>query len=257
MQEIKVGEHKVLIYKAAEEMPIKRYTKFQKYNVLESGVGSDIEAIGGHFGKLFEYLGFNMSKESLQEAKNLYYNYYLILEEISIPGMAFACLVYSIDGELITDLSDDNCKVIVDKLSEIGLTAQEVFNTIEDVKKKVHDDLKLYAPGFFDDTKTIEFFAQLKGKIRELSKSVEAGSDTEGLKAINKYLAEYFTPQDFDSTSQENAVLNIDREFELLCAVLESNGVLNAADLTVLQFYLRLEYFKKVNTINKTKNPKD
>jgi hypothetical protein len=61
-------------------------------------------------------------------------------------------------------------------------------------------------------------------------------------------------PENFDANNVDNAALRADASFEILCSILESNGVANAANLTTLQFYLRLEHFKKLNQPAKPKN---
>lgn len=136
MQEMIIGDHTIKVFASAEELPIKRYSKFQKYSLLETGIGSNMESIGAHFGKLFEYLGYQMNAEALQESKNLYYNFHLMLEEVNIESMAFACLIHSMDGTEITDTSEDGLKVIVELLSEYGLTQKEVESHNSEVKKK-------------------------------------------------------------------------------------------------------------------------
>jgi hypothetical protein len=136
MIEIAINSNKVLLYHAADELPIKRYSRFQKYNLIESGVGSDMESIAKHFAKLFEFISYKLHKEALEESKNLYYSFYMMLEEINIPGMAFACLVYSINDEVIVDISEDNLKNTVQRLSDMGLNQKDVEHKVKDVKKK-------------------------------------------------------------------------------------------------------------------------
>lgn len=139
MQEIKVShnkqDHSILFFTTSEELPIKRYTKFQKYLLIESGVGSTINEIGTHFSKVFDYLVHKLTDQALQETKNLYYNFYLLLNEINIPSFAFCCLIHSIDGVQLTDLTEDNLKKVIDHLNEIGVTQSEVIDKIEVVKK--------------------------------------------------------------------------------------------------------------------------
>lgn len=136
MLELTKGDHKIRLYASAEELPIKRYSKFQKYALIESGIGADIAAIGKHFGKLFEFLTFKMQEESLSEAKNLYYTFFSMLEELNVPGLAFACLVHSIDGEPLTDLTEENLLRVVETLSGFGISQKDVAEGNERLKKK-------------------------------------------------------------------------------------------------------------------------
>jgi hypothetical protein len=136
MQNIKINDHEISIFAAAEEMPIGRYTKFQKYLLMGSGVGSDMPSINNHFAKLFEYLTHKMNDQALQETKNLYFNMYLIFEEINVDSLAFACMVHSIDGKEINDLSEDGLKAVSELLNEIGISQSDITTHNEDVKKK-------------------------------------------------------------------------------------------------------------------------
>jgi hypothetical protein len=62
---------------------------------------------------------------------------------------------------------------------------------------------------------------------------------------IDRFFAEFNAPACFDADSPDNAARAVDRNFEGLCTVLESNGVANAANLSVMSFYARLDHFKR------------
>jgi hypothetical protein len=110
--------------------------------------------------------------------------------------------------------------------------------------------LNLYCPAWFNDETSFEFYAAIKNKIAILA-SLEQKEDqpdlSKKLNEIDLFFVEKMSPGNFDADSSENAVLRADASFEILCTILESNGVANASSLTVLQFYLRLEHFKKLN----------
>lgn len=238
---------KIDIYRSSEEMPITKYAKFQKYLIIDSGIGDNLEATGSHLSKLFEFLTYRLVDEAIQETKNLYYNFFILFEETPIKGMAFACMVHSINGVEVKDLSEDGLKATVKILSDAGITYQDVRLYTDDLKKKIHSELKRYAPNYFNDTDTIEFFANLKKKILEIEKEILTGKSD--LFEVNRYFAEFSKPKDFDDDSPENEIIKVERHFEYLCAILESNGVANAKELNVSQFYIRLEYFKKLNSV--------
>jgi hypothetical protein len=87
--------------------------------------------------------------------------------------------------------------------------------------------------------------------ILNLGKLVDDGADHETARKeiarIEREFAEMNQPDCFDTGDPQNAILQLETHFEHLCAVLESSGVVNASSLSVLQFYLRLEYFRKIN----------
>lgn len=117
-------------------------------------------------------------------------------------------------------------------------------------KKKIHHELKLYCPLHFNDEETFQFYSKIKAKILAINKAVQDEDDVESknlIQELDRFFIDESKPMDFDSDSPDNAALLMDANFEALCAILESNGVTNAANLTTLQFYLRIEHFKKIN----------
>ena len=58
-------------------------------------------------------------KKLLDNMRVLIHN---IINEVDPESLSFACLIHSIDGVEVTDLSDENLKRIIKLLSEKGLT---------------------------------------------------------------------------------------------------------------------------------------
>ena len=78
----------------------------------------------------------------------------------------------------------------------------------------------------------------------------ESTGDPSYLSEIIKY-ADYFIeanrPKDFNPFA-ENCLIQMEQEFESMVAALSENGVVNASDLTVFEFYSRIKYFEKKST---------
>ena len=216
MQELQIGDLKIKLYSSSEDLPIKRYVKFQKYLLIDSGVGSDIEAIGGHFAKLFEYQTHNLTEQALQETKNLYYNFYLIISEVSALGYSFCCLIHSINDEEITDFSEENLAVLLERINKAKASQKEIAEKVSAIKKKIQSELKLYAPNFFNEDESLRFYQLVKSKITLLSERYD--KDDEESKAlimqIERSFAEFCPPQNFDSGSRDNATIALEINFE-------------------------------------------
>ena len=103
--------------------------------MLDAELGSDVMAFDQKVGKIFQFLGKEMVKDALNEMYNLRNTYHNILSENNVRGLAFACLVRKVDGELMEDFSVDNLKVILEKFSGWGLEIGHVKNKTTDVKK--------------------------------------------------------------------------------------------------------------------------
>lgn len=126
----------IVLYGNAKECPIKRYKELQKYQLLETGIGSSIEDIGTHFSKLHGFIAQGKTQEALKEAENLHYNHYAILHQENFTTYSFACLIHSINGIVCDDLSEDGLKIVIGILEEIQFPFAEAEEISSEVKKK-------------------------------------------------------------------------------------------------------------------------
>jgi hypothetical protein len=137
MKEYIIGEHKIEYHNDIKELPIKRYLDYHKYMLVESGVGSDIQSVGSHFGKLFGFLNAKMVPEATNEAKNLYFNLYQMLTGVSNKHMAFASVCAKINASILEDFSETGLQNIIKRLGDLGMTEAMVEECLEDIKKKL------------------------------------------------------------------------------------------------------------------------
>lgn len=137
MQEVSTGQGKFLICDSPKELTIDRYTEFQKYIIQDSGIGSTIEDVYKHFNKIDAFLSVDKIAEAITERTNQHFNFYMMLNSISITDRSFALLVESIDGILISDYSEHGLKSIGDKLAKLRLRRSKMEEILEEVKKKL------------------------------------------------------------------------------------------------------------------------
>lgn len=252
MQEIVLpNKRKLIVYSSIKDLPIKRYAAYQKFNLIDAGLGADMESIAKHMAKLFQYLNNELPKEALIEAKNLYYTFHLIFENEHPSALTFACIVFSINGELQEDFSDDGLQKIVDKLHSLGFTQEELEFNLEFLKKKLSDEINLYFKDVFQEDESLQLFSNIKTKIRTLAKAIQEDNleDYESvLKKLEKDIAAFDKPGIFDQDNPENTVLKMELYFENLCSLLENNGIQNTKFLSTFEFYSRLSYLKKATS---------
>jgi len=120
---------KILLYTDIEQLPADRFSKVNKFWMLSDELGSSFEDIDRiHITRIALSLSDkDKAKKVLDNLRVLIYN---IINEVNPESLAFACMVHSINGVEVTDLSDENLKKIIKDLSDKGLT-------IETLKKKV------------------------------------------------------------------------------------------------------------------------
>ena len=110
-----------MLYDDIDQMPIIRFNKINKYWMLHDNIGSTISDFDkNHYGKLLMLLDDkDKMKKQLENFRILVYN---ITNEINVEHLSFACLVYSINDEVCSDLSESGLKGILSRLSDLGLT---------------------------------------------------------------------------------------------------------------------------------------
>lgn len=243
----KINKHKVEIFDAIDEMPIQRFQKYNKYMLIDSGVGSDLQDILDHIERAKIYIKANPAM-AVAELDNMRQAIYLVSEEMSPKYMAFAVLVNKIDGKPADDLSDVGLKKVLETLKDAPKTW--IDRILDLVKKKIDRELSLYFPGKFEDATTKQYFDELRSHTLLRLKHIITGEDVEqACKEIEIRLAMLIKPRIF--SGKRSAEIAYDKQFEEMCLVLSQNLQVQPQRMTVLQFYNAFEYLKKQAKKNK------
>jgi hypothetical protein len=115
----------VLLYTEIDQLPADRFSKVNKYWMLNDELGNCFEDIDRiHITRIALSLhDKDKARKVLDNMRVLIHN---IINEVNPQSLAFACLIHSIDGEEVTDLSDENLTKVIKYLSGKGLTADIV-----------------------------------------------------------------------------------------------------------------------------------
>ena len=121
MTELILKKAKVLLYADIDQLPAERFSKVNKFWMLHDELGSSFEDVDKiHITRLLIALeDKEKSKKVIDNMRVLIHN---IINEVNPESMAFACMVHSIDGKEMNDLSDENLKRVIKELSDKGLT---------------------------------------------------------------------------------------------------------------------------------------
>jgi len=113
----------VKLYDDIDQMPIERFNKANKFWMLHDNIGSSISDFDtNHFNKIILLAGDKEKcKAEIHNFRILVYN---IQNEINVEHRSFACLVHSINGEEINDLSLESLDNVLKRLSDNGLTQE-------------------------------------------------------------------------------------------------------------------------------------
>lgn len=242
MKTVNINKHKVEIYDSIDELPIKRFHKFNKYLLVDAGVGSDINDINEKISKIIRYIDKADKNNAKIELDNLRQSFNLIIQEVNVKHLAFMVLVKSIDGKEQTDLSEEGIKNI-QSLFE-NQSSNFVNKLFQSIKKKIDQELDLYFPGQFDDASIKEYHDKLKSRaLFQLDTIIRDANHIDEISQIDDFLLTLAKPKVF--SGRESIEIKYDKQFEDMCLFLMHELSLDAEKLSVLQFYNSFEYIKK------------
>lgn len=137
MKTVHFGPVVVAVYDSIKELPPHRESLMQYYMLSEFGIGHDFQAIGSHLSGLRMAIHEGNQAVINQEMENLLLNYYSMAMQYNPEHLAWICLVASIDGVPLTDISEDSLKDKAKLLSETGGAEYAWRAIFDEVKKKL------------------------------------------------------------------------------------------------------------------------
>jgi hypothetical protein len=252
MNTIFIGKNKtpVEVYDSIDELPIKRFRRFNKYILLAAGVGGDLEDINFHIEKVQSYINNEDLRNASKQLENFRLSLYLVSQETNFKHLSFMPFVKSIDGKEVTDISDDNFKRIFEQFQEEPKGIMD--RLVDSFKKKLESELALFFPGQFDSLQEKEFFDKLHQKGMLMLETLKNGKDnTAQLKKLDNYLLSLADPKCF--SGKESVEIEHDKQFEDMCIFLKKELSFEVTDKTsTFEFYNAFEYLKKNTPKSKT-----
>lgn len=237
MVEVKIGKHSVKMYDGIEDLPVVRFHKYQKFLLVDSGIGGTITQFDQRIETIRRFLMLGDNEKAQKEIENLRQCVYMIQSELSPRHLAFAALVAEIDGKPCEDLSDDALKRVLEQLNDVS--EKEFSDLIGGCKKKIDMELVAYFPALFDNSEVKEYYGLMKRRVvailDNIMKGVANPDKTEAVNDITTKLITYSNPQTFSGS--ESAEITFDKEFENLCLLLSSELHVKPKDFCVLEFY--------------------
>ncbi|MEI8142829.1 MAG: hypothetical protein WCG90_08185 [Chitinophagia bacterium] len=125
------------LFGSIKELPITRYRLLQSLLIQDSGIGADMAAVDERLQRLILFVTNEKNQEAKEEAMNMRYTFFSMLNKISYKSKAFACFVWKINGLEQKDISDEGLKNTVDVIEKLGVSMQQLEDWFEDVKKKL------------------------------------------------------------------------------------------------------------------------
>ena len=230
------------LYDSIDEMPIVNFQKYNKYLLLDSGIGSDADDVDAHIVKIAKYIKAGSAEKALQELQNMRQNIYMINSELSPKYLAFAALIHSVDGREVTDLSDDSLKALLSDIKKVKHSS--LFSLLAKLKKKVETELELYFPNDFVGAREKEAYDLLKTRTLLLLAEIDSAEvdNSAQVATIDLALLRMQKPKCFIGSS--SIEIKYEKQFENACLLISQKTSMDAKKMTVLQFYNALETIK-------------
>lgn len=248
MKTVFIKGKKIQLYDSIDEMPIVNFQKYNKCILIDSGLGSDIDSIDNHIVDIAKYVKNGNTKNALQELQNMRQTMHMIVSGVSPKNLAFAALIYSIDGVEQKNLSDEHLQEIMNELNELPFGL--FIDLIEKLKKKLSTELELYFPSEFDSAKEKEAYSKLKSRtLLQLKELIDDNDYAKNIAEIDKFLFSLHRPKNF--IGKDSDEIRYDKQFESACMMISQKTGLNAKQMTVLEFYNTLVNIQKQAEIEK------
>lgn len=130
-----INGHEVMFYDAIDQLPITRHHASNKYLLIDSGIGSDIEDTEKRLSSICEMIKKGDGGDAVNEINNLRQNLAFVIGNVNPRMLSFATFVYSIDGKVYDDMSPDGLQKVIKKIGETGIS-YGMFKAIYDTLKK-------------------------------------------------------------------------------------------------------------------------
>lgn len=242
MKNLIVNKKVVRVYDSIDEMPIVNFQKYNRYLLIDSGIGSDADDIDAHITRVAKFIKSNNAKKALQELQNMRQNMYMVNSEISPRYLAFAALIYSVDGKEVNDLSDDGLKKLLQDLKDIKHS--KVIDFLLWLKKKVTSELETYFPGDFVNPKEKDAYDKLKQRtLLVLDSMINDTDNSEQIETIDMIMLNMHSPKSY--IGSESVEIKYDKQFESTCLLIAQKTSMDAKKMTVLQFYNAVDNIKQ------------
>lgn len=242
MKSLLINKKIVRVYDSIDEMPIVNFQKYNKYLLIDSGIGSDADDIDAHIAKIAKFMKAGNNKKALQELQNMRQNMYMVNSEISPKYLAFAALIHDIDGKEVTDLSDNNLKALLEEIKTVKHST--IIDFLVWLKKKVTFELETYFPGDFVNPKEKEAYDKLKNRtLLVLDSIINDNDNAEQIELIDMMMVNMHAPKVF--IGSDSVEVKYDKQFESTCLLIAQKTSMDARKMTVLQFYNAVDNIKQ------------
>ena len=242
MRKMTLGQHKVTMYESIEELPIERFQKYNKMLMIDAGLGSDLTALDAHLAKVSEFIKAGELNNAATEMDNLRQTLFNVQNGQTPHFLSLIPLMAEIDGEPLTDISDENLQAVYERLKDVTFGQYE--QTATEVKKKIEAELKAYFNQGGESAASKEYYELMRRRALLMCDEIADGRDrSEEIRAIESQMVRSDKPREFQGL--KNAEVLYDKNFVGCCIAIAQNLNMDAKRMTVLEYYRAIEVLEE------------
>ncbi len=132
----------VKFYDSIEEMPHRRYMKFNKEMMRANEVGNSKADIIKRIDRAMGFIRAKESDKAIRELSNARLAYSYSQAELEPKGLALAAMVKSVNGVEVNDITTSGLQNTLQVLQNIGMSKRELDHNADSIKKKSSKNLK-------------------------------------------------------------------------------------------------------------------
>ena len=230
------------MFDSIEELPIVRFQKYNKMLMLDAGLGSDLTALDAHLARVGEFIKAGETDNAAREIDNLRQTLFNVQNGLTPHFMSLIPLMAEVDGEPLTDLSDENIQRVYDTLKDVTMKAYE--GAASEVKKKIEEELKAYFNQGGESAASKEYYELMRRRALLMLDEISDGRDrSEEIRAIESQMVRSDKPRVFQG--ERNAEVLYDKNFVGCCIAIAQNLNMDAKQMTVLEYYRAIEVLEE------------
>lgn len=134
MKKIKIGNVNIEHYESIDELPVVRFHLFNKFLLVDTGIGSDLSDFQNHLQKIGKLIQKDQIK-AIKELNNTLQQIQFISNSINPKLLCFAAMVKSINGINVEAKTEDDVKAISVRINEITVSKLDLI--VASLKKKL------------------------------------------------------------------------------------------------------------------------
>lgn len=239
MRDITLNGVHLTVAESLEELSARAFNMYNKYLLIDAGIGGDIEALDAHLVRVLTFIEKDPQKAML-EIQNIRENVFLINTGVNPKHMAFCALILKIKGEAVINYTETGIKETLSKIQDISHVS--IDQLLQDLKKKISGEITL----FFKVTNLVEQEAVslILSRVKVILEGVITSDVvTDKIKTLDYSLMLLNPPKSFSGdTSVEIAHI---KDFESTVLFIQTETNTSVESMNALQYLNAIEFLRK------------